>query len=194
MPLGICTVASRASRPSTAPPLTGMPTTGSTVFAAMLPARWAAIPAAAMITPKPFSAARFANSAAAAGVRWALITRTSNGISQLLSCAAAAFTVGQSLSEPMMMATFLVFSINPSPFRQVSLKRKRPWCSYTMALCLQFQRYPFRPQARRKTRGIPQTHCPGGKAGGLHPPRVRSGSQSVIDCIPVPPLNSLFKK
>ena len=39
MPLGIWTVASRASRPSIAPPFIGMPMTGRVVFAAKAPAR-----------------------------------------------------------------------------------------------------------------------------------------------------------
>ena len=170
-----------------------MPTTGSTVFAAMLPARWAAIPAAAMITPKPFSAARFANSAAAAGVRWALITRTSNGISQLLSCAAAAFTVGQSLSEPMMMATFLVFSINPSPLCVPEKKKGRgavtPWpyaCSFSAVSSFRS------PQARRKNARYPADALPRREGRRL---TLRPGYAAVpkaIDCIPVPPLNSLF--
>ena len=46
--------------------------TGRVVLAAKAPARWAAMPAAQMSTPKSFSRAVLANSAAAAGVRWAL--------------------------------------------------------------------------------------------------------------------------
>ena len=41
--------------PSRTEDLQGMPMTGSVVPAAMTPARWAAMPAAAMITPKPFA-------------------------------------------------------------------------------------------------------------------------------------------
>ena len=44
---------------------------GSTVFAAREPARCAALPAAAMMTPKPFSAALPANTRASTGVRCA---------------------------------------------------------------------------------------------------------------------------
>ncbi|MBS5672209.1 MAG: NAD-dependent DNA ligase LigA [Firmicutes bacterium] len=47
---------------------------GSTVRAARAPARCAALPAAAMITPKPFSRAEAAKVPAASGVRWAEYT------------------------------------------------------------------------------------------------------------------------
>ena len=50
-PLGICTVASNASRPSIVPPFIGMPTTGRVVLAAKAPARCAAMPAAQRMTP-----------------------------------------------------------------------------------------------------------------------------------------------
>ena len=71
MPEGICTVDSSASSPSSVELLTGMPMTGSTVFAAMEPARCAAFPAAAMIAPNPSSAALCANMRASTGVRCA---------------------------------------------------------------------------------------------------------------------------
>ena len=71
MPEGICTVDSSASRPPSCSDLMGIPITGRVVPAAMAPARWAAIPAAAMITPKPFSFAVVLNSLASTGVRWA---------------------------------------------------------------------------------------------------------------------------
>ena len=70
MPEGICTVLSRASSPSRAE-LMGMPMTGSVVAAARAPARWAAIPAAAMMTPKPLALALRAKALASSGVRWA---------------------------------------------------------------------------------------------------------------------------
>ena len=47
-PFGICTVAYKASTPFRAPPLNGTPTTGSVVWAATAPARWAAMPAPQM--------------------------------------------------------------------------------------------------------------------------------------------------
>ena len=45
--------------------------TGRVELPAKAPARWAAMPAAQMSTPKPLARALRANSAAAAGVRWA---------------------------------------------------------------------------------------------------------------------------
>ena len=71
IPVGIWTVESRASNPSRVEDFTGMPITGRTVLAARDPARWAALPAAAMMTPNPFSWAVRENSPAWAGVRWA---------------------------------------------------------------------------------------------------------------------------
>lgn len=105
MPLGICTVASRASRPSMAPPFMGMPITGSVVLAAKAPARWAAMPAAHRMTPKPLAFALLANAAASAGVRCADRMCASKGMSSALSWAQAPLTTGQSLSEPMITAT-----------------------------------------------------------------------------------------
>ena len=71
MPVGICTVDSSASSPSRVEDLTGMPITGRVVLAARAPARWAALPAAAMMTPKPFSCAVREKAPACSGVRWA---------------------------------------------------------------------------------------------------------------------------
>ena len=71
MPLGICTVERSASRPSRVEDFTGMPITGRVVWAASAPARCAALPAAAISTPKPFSRAVEAKAAASAGVRCA---------------------------------------------------------------------------------------------------------------------------
>ena len=96
-----------------------MPTTGNSVFAARAPARGAALPAAAMITPKPFSAAPCAKAAASAGVRCAEMTRASTGMSRDLSALSASFTTGRSLSLPMMTATFFNTIILP-PFGRVS--------------------------------------------------------------------------
>ena len=107
-PLGICTVASRASRPSMAPPFIGMPTTGSVVLAAKAPARWAAIPAAHRMTPYPLARADFAKAAAASGVRWAERMWASYGTPNSFSTVQADLTTGQSLSEPMMIATFFM--------------------------------------------------------------------------------------
>ena len=110
MPLGICTVASRASMPSMAPPFMGMPITGRVVLAAKAPARCAAMPAAHRITPKPLARALLANSAASAGVRCAERMCASKGMSSAFSWAHAPFTTGQSLSEPMITATLRTIS------------------------------------------------------------------------------------
>ena len=69
MPLGICTVESSASMPSSFVPLHGTPITGSVVFAAIAPARCAAMPANARITENPPSRADAANSLASFGHR-----------------------------------------------------------------------------------------------------------------------------
>ena len=50
-----------ASKPSRTGPLQGIPITGRVVLAAIAPAKCAAIPAAAMIAPKPFARALIAN-------------------------------------------------------------------------------------------------------------------------------------
>ena len=57
MPLGICTMASSASRPSRWPDGMGTPRTGRVVFAATTPGRCAAPPAPAMNTSTPRAAA-----------------------------------------------------------------------------------------------------------------------------------------
>ena len=119
MPEGICTVASNASSPSKVEDFTGMPITGKVVWAAKTPAKCAAFPAAAMMTPKPFSRAVLENSAAASGVRWADITRTSTGIPKDFSRLMAGATVGKSLSLPMITATFLLI------FNPILSKNKR---------------------------------------------------------------------
>ena len=68
IPGGIWTVDKSASIPSSAEALIGIPTTGRTVFAARTPPRCAALPAAEIITPNPFSSAAFANPIASSGV------------------------------------------------------------------------------------------------------------------------------
>ena len=72
MPEGIWTVDKSASIPSRVWELTGRPMTGRVVLAASAPARWAAFPAAAMMTPMPFCRAFRAKDRASAGVRWAV--------------------------------------------------------------------------------------------------------------------------
>src|SRR5699024_7430937 len=56
-PLGICTIDNSESSPCSARLCTGTPSTGSNVWAATMPGKWAAPPAPAMITSRPRSAA-----------------------------------------------------------------------------------------------------------------------------------------
>lgn len=95
MPLGICTVASSASSPSSVEDLIGMPITGSVVCAASTPAKCAAFPAAAMITPKPFCRAVREKRAASSGVRCAESTRTSTGTPEGFQSFDAVFDHGE---------------------------------------------------------------------------------------------------
>ncbi len=62
-PGGICTIESKESMPRNAFDWTGTPTTGSAVFAAIIPGRWAAPPAPAIMAcnPRPAAAAAYAN-------------------------------------------------------------------------------------------------------------------------------------
>ena len=87
--------------------------TGSVLFAARAPARCAALPAAAIMTPKPFSRAPSANALASSGVRWALMTRASTGMESSRSCLTHFSTTGQSLSLPMMTAAFFFIMVSP---------------------------------------------------------------------------------
>ena len=61
-PAGIWTIESRLSSPERAFDSTGTPKTGSGVMAAVMPGRWAAPPAPAMMILKPASRAPVANS------------------------------------------------------------------------------------------------------------------------------------
>ena len=82
-----------------------MPITGSTVAAASTPPRWAAPPAAAIMTFSPRSSAVFEYSIANSGVRCAEITRVSYATPKLSSVSHAFFTNGQSESDPITMPT-----------------------------------------------------------------------------------------
>ena len=68
IPVGIITVERRASIPSRLFDFIGIPITGNVVLAAIAPARCAAIPAAAIIAPKPFFLASDAKTDASSGV------------------------------------------------------------------------------------------------------------------------------
>ena len=77
MPAGICTIDSSESMPFSARDSTGTPSTGSTVFDAVIPGRCAAPPAPAMITSMPRDSAVDAYSNSRSGVRCADTTRVS---------------------------------------------------------------------------------------------------------------------
>ena len=83
--------------------------TGNVDRAAMAPARWAAIPAAATITLSPLDSADWANSSATAGVRWAEMIRTVGSMPNSRSWAMQLSMTFRSLSEPMTTATGVVF-------------------------------------------------------------------------------------
>jgi 4-amino-4-deoxy-L-arabinose transferase-like glycosyltransferase len=76
-PGGIWTVERSASKPCRGEPARGTPITGSVVWAATAPARWAAPPAAAMITSMPRPRASRAKRAVSSGLRCAESTRRS---------------------------------------------------------------------------------------------------------------------
>jgi hypothetical protein len=104
-PEGIWTIDSSESRPLSAWLWTGTPSTGSRVWAATMPGRWAAPPAPAMITAIPRSRAPWANSAIQSGVRWAETTWHSWGTPNRVSISSAWRRVSQSDLLPMMTLT-----------------------------------------------------------------------------------------
>ncbi|GFI07538.1 hypothetical protein IMSAGC006_02295 [Muribaculaceae bacterium] len=104
-PGGICTIESSASLPSRVE-LIGMPITGTVVMAAITPGRAAAMPAAAIMTSSPRSAAPRANVSTSAGVRWAESAFISKGTSMESRNSAALRRMGRSDVLPMIMLTF----------------------------------------------------------------------------------------
>ncbi len=101
MPVGICTIDSSESSPRRYFDGTGTPSTGTIVFAASMPGRWAAPPAPAMIARRPRGAASSAYSNISSGIRCADSTRASYGMAKPSSSRAACFITSQSLSLPM---------------------------------------------------------------------------------------------
>src|SRR5580704_11291089 len=83
----------------------GTPSTGMEVFAAVIPGKWAAPPAPAMMAfnPRPRAAAAYSNSRS--GVRCAEITRTSCAIFKRVRVSAADCIVSQSEDDPIMTPT-----------------------------------------------------------------------------------------
>ena len=105
MPAGICTIASRESRPWSAADSIGTPRTGATVCAATTPARCAAPPAAAMKTSVPAAAQAFTYCSSSVGVRCAESTRHSCETPKRFSVSSAERITSQSDLLPITTAT-----------------------------------------------------------------------------------------
>ena len=116
-PAGICAIESNESSPFNARDSTGTPSTGSQVCAAIMPGRWAAPPAPAMITCTPRSAASRANFAIRSGVRCAETIRCSLGTPSRSSSATQCCIVSQSEALPITTLTRagadIFFAIKP---------------------------------------------------------------------------------
>src|SRR5579871_1980812 len=104
MPPGIWAVERSESSPRSLLSM-GTPKTGSTVWAAQTPARWAAPPAAAMTTSTPRSSAPETYSAVSLGVRWAESTRHSWATPNWARVSEAFFITSQSDLLPIMIFT-----------------------------------------------------------------------------------------
>src|SRR6185503_82050 len=115
-PGGICTIERMASRPPAAvfDDVIGTPMTGNSVYAATAPGSAADIPAPAMITRTPRSAAVEAYSATPRGSRWADRTRNSLEMPRSFSSSTAGSIPSRSDSEPMRMPTSGPASSNSS--------------------------------------------------------------------------------
>src|SRR5690625_3472201 len=105
-PAGICTMDSSESTPASADVRTGTPSTGRVVHVAIMPGRWAAPPAAAMMTLKPSSRALLANSRSRSGVRWADTILTMCPTPNSRRSPSAGAMTGQSLRLPITTATW----------------------------------------------------------------------------------------
>src|SRR5262245_23466148 len=104
-PLGIWTIDSSESMPSSTFNGIGTPMTGNGDTAARTPGRCAAPPAPAMITPIPRSAADRPYASVSSGIRCADETSASKPTSNSLHASAAACMIGQSESDPMTIPT-----------------------------------------------------------------------------------------
>src|SRR6478672_8385353 len=104
-PDGICTIESSESMPPRSDVFIGTPITGSSVYAAITPGRAAALPAPAMMTRTPRSAAVEEYSATPRGSRWADSTFISNVIARSSSSSAAACMTSLSDSDPIRIPT-----------------------------------------------------------------------------------------
>src|ERR1700730_1002183 len=121
-PAGICTIEYNESCPPSAGVSMGTPKTGSAVSAAVMPGRWAAPPAPAMMILKPAALAPCANATSRSGVRCAETIRAAKPILSASRRAAAWRIVSQSDSLPRIMATGVSTTDNGGPnlqFREV---------------------------------------------------------------------------
>src|SRR5580692_7528428 len=105
MPAGICAIESSESSPFNAFDSTGTPSTGSTVFEAVIPGKCAAPPAPAIITSRPRFSALEAYAKRRSGVRCAETTRFSCGTPSSARVLATCSIVSQSEDDPMIMPT-----------------------------------------------------------------------------------------
>ena len=102
---GIWTIDRRLSRPPSDAPCMGTPSTGNTVFDAVIPGKCAAPPAPAIITSIPRFSALPAYSKSKSGVLCAETTRVSCGTQSSSNMCAACCIVSQSEVDPMMIPT-----------------------------------------------------------------------------------------
>ena len=89
IPAGICTIEYSESTPASVLDSTGTPSTGSSVSDAVMPGRWAAPPAPAMMTLNPSAFAPLANAYSRSGVRCADTIRVSLATPSAASVSAA---------------------------------------------------------------------------------------------------------
>ena len=105
MPFGICTIDSSESSPRRYFDGTGTPSTGTMVLAAIMPGRWAAPPAPAMIARRPRARALSAYANISSGMRCADTTCASYGTPNSLRMATACCITSQSDDEPITTPT-----------------------------------------------------------------------------------------
>ena len=109
-PLGIWTVESRASNPSSVEALTGTPITGTVEIPAKTPAKWAALPANAIINSILFSSILLTKSIAKSNERCAEITLASYSISNFFKISQVFLAISLSEILPIIIATFIFTS------------------------------------------------------------------------------------
>src|SRR5260370_19803726 len=115
-PPGIWAMERSESKPFSVFDSTGTPSTGSTVFEAVIPGRCAAPPAPAMITSIPRFSPVEAYSKRRSGLRCADTTRVSYGTPSSSSVFAACSRVSQSEEDPMMIPTKGLFPTQTESF------------------------------------------------------------------------------